>query len=262
MKIFSTHVSHWSEAAGAYLTDLDNSIYFNYNGEIDLCCGASSQQTAIGDAQTSAYKTMTNQAQQVFGNSSQVFTDLTNSFAPTVAAGPDQEGFSPTEKAALNSQAITSTGQAYKNAKSAVGNAQAGLNGGNAQTSGGSTVGTDVGLAENAGNQTSSELNQITQADYAAGKANYDTAAKGLEGATGVFDPVAGMDNAATSGGNSAAKTANDISTQNNSWVGAVTGALGQIGGAAVSGFTGGLGKSKAAPAASGGSGGSYDSGD
>src|ERR1035437_4741344 len=161
---------------------------FLYDGPIDYLCGATPEMKATGAAQTAGYTTLTQQAATEFGQASGVFNDLQKSFAPIVAAGPNQEGFSPTEKLAMNSQAITNTGNAYKNAKAAVGNANSAVGGGNTgDTSGGATVGENLSLAENAGNQTASELNQITQQDYATGRQNYFNAAQGLAGAPGVF---------------------------------------------------------------------------
>jgi cell division septum initiation protein DivIVA len=43
-------------------------------------CGPTSGQTAVGNQQTTLLQNMTNQAQQVFGNSSQVFNDLVSAF--------------------------------------------------------------------------------------------------------------------------------------------------------------------------------------
>jgi hypothetical protein len=183
--------------------------------------------------QATAYDTMTQQASQVFGDSSQVFKDLTSTFAPTIAAGPNQEGFSAAEKANLDSQAITQTGQAYKNAKYAVGEAQAAQGGGNTGLTTGANIGVDLGVANSAAEQTANELGQITEADYQTGRQNYDTATKGLTESPGVFQTSTGASDAATKGGAAAADTANQIAASNNSWVQSVTGALGSVAGAA-----------------------------
>ena len=76
-------------------------------------CGASDQQKQIGQEQQSQFQAMVSQAQQVFGNSSSVFNDLVSAMQPVVAAGANQEGFSPAEKSNLDSQAITQTGQNF-----------------------------------------------------------------------------------------------------------------------------------------------------
>ena len=117
-----------------------------------------------------SYTQMTQQAQEVFGNSSQVFNQLLSTFAPIVAAGPSQQGFSQQELANLNSQAITGVGQNYKNAKEAVGEAEAAQGGGNLALPSGAEVGTDLSLASSAANQTSAEESQITAANYQTGR--------------------------------------------------------------------------------------------
>lgn len=199
-------------------------------------CGATGAQNAIEGQQQSFYGTMINQAQQVFGNSSQVFNNLMSTFQPIVAAGPNQQGFSATELSALNSQAITNVGQGYNNAKEAVGNSLAAQGGGTAVLPGGAGIGVQDSLAENAANQTSSELNQITQANYSTGRQNYLNAVQGEMAAPGVFGTAANFAGEATGSGTAAANTANQIATQQNSWVQAVTGALGGIAGAATTG--------------------------
>lgn len=215
-----------------------------WDGPVALCCGASQGQKDIGNQQSAAYQQMNQQASQVFGDSSKVFGDLMSTFAPTLAAGPNQEGFSQAEKSALQSSAITQTGQAYRNAKQAAGEAMAAQGGGNVgDVTGGSNAAINLGIAENAANQTSSELNQIDQADYAVGRQNYAEAASGLAGSTNSFNPATSMSGAATNSGEAAANTQNQIATQNNSWVSAVTGALGGIAGTALTGGMSNLGK-------------------
>lgn len=179
---------------------------------------------------------MIDQSKSVFGDSSQVFKDLTSSFAPTVAAGPNQEGFSAPEKAALTSQAITETGQAYRNASQAVKEADAAVGSGNEYLPGGADITRNVEVANAGAAQTASELNQIEQADYATGRENYARAVTGLESAPNVFNPATSAGSAATASGEAAANTANQIAQENNSWVSAVSGMLGGIAGGVISG--------------------------
>ena len=150
-------------------------------------CGASQEQKDIGQQQTAFMQQMMGQAQEIFGNSSSVFKDLVNTYAPTVAAGPNQKGFSLPEEAALKSQAITQTGEAYKHASQAVKQANAAVGGGNDALPGGADIGRNIDVANAGAAQTSSELNQIDQANYATGRQNYDFATTGLANAPNVF---------------------------------------------------------------------------
>ena len=235
MKIHTKVIYEWSEASKQYVKVLDD--WYSYLGAVELACGASQQQQNIGQQQSNFYNQMTAQATQVFGNSSQVFSSLMNTFSPIVAAGPSQQGFSPQELSNLNSQAITQTGQAYQHDKAAVGNAEAATGGGNVALPSGAQIGTNLGLAESAANQTSGELSQITQANYATGRQNYENAVTGMEQAPNVFGAATNAASAATGAGEAASNTANQIAQENNSWVNATIGALGSVAGAAAEGY-------------------------
>ena len=242
MKVYTRLTGRWNDLRNEYET-LEE-LHFEYEGPVVQLCGATPQQTSAQEQQASFATQVQQQASQVFGSDSSVFSDLMSTFAPTIAAGPNQEGFSAGEKSNLDSSAITETGQAYKNAKEAVGEAESAQGGGN--TSGvtsGANVGTDLSVANSAAAQTSGELNQIDEADYQTGRANYDAATSGLLNATNSFNSATSSDNAETSAGTASANTANQIASENNSWVQSVTGALGGIAGAVTTGGMSNLGK-------------------
>jgi hypothetical protein len=209
---------------------------FEYNGPVAFCCGATSAQKQQASTTSSAYQTAINNAQSVFGASSSVFQTLKNTFAPIVAAGPSQNGFSGQTLSNLNSSAITQTGQEAKNEKAAVGNAEATVGGGTSVLPSGGQVGSDLSIAENAGNQTSSELSNIQLANEKQGNENYNNATKGLEAATGVYSPATGATEAATSSGNTAGNAANSVAQANQSTWQLAAGALGGVAGAALGG--------------------------
>lgn len=231
----------WEWDGSQYVQTSEES--YEHDGPVALCCGAAQGQKDIANQQTSAYKTMLNQAQQEFGGASGVFSDLMKTFEPVVAAGPDQEGFSQAEKSALQSSAITNAGNAYRNAKQAVGDTMAAQGGGNVgDVTGGYKTGINLSVAESAAKQTADSLNEIDQADYATGRQNYKEAVAGMESAPGVFGTANSAENVATGGGEAAANTENQIAQQDNSWVGAVTGALGNVAGIATGGIIKNLG--------------------
>lgn len=229
MKVYTRIVMQWD--GNRYVTTESES--FDYVGPVSLLCGATSAQNNLANEQSSFFSNAIQQSQQIFGKDSTIFNSLMKTFAPTVAAGPSQEGFSAAEKSNLQSQAITETGQAYKNAKAAVGNAEAAQGGGMSVLPGGARVGADINLATSAANQTANELGQINQADYDQGHKNYDEAVSGMMNAGNVFNSSTSAEEGATGAGNSAASTANQVAQENQSWVQSVTGALGGIAGAA-----------------------------
>lgn len=199
-------------------------------------CGASTEQKQIEQKQSGLLDQMMNQSQEVFGDSSAIFKDLQSAFSPIVAAGPNQKGFSLPEESALKSGAITNTGQAYRNASQAVREANAAVGGGNEYLPGGAEIARNIEVANEGAARTADALNTIDVQNYETGRENYFQAAKGLAGAPDVFNPATKAGNAATGAGSAAAETANQIAQENNSWVSAVTGALGGIAGGAVSG--------------------------
>jgi hypothetical protein len=204
---------------------------------------------------------MAGQATAVFGASSAVYTALSNAYSPIVAAGPSQQGFSAQEASNLNSEAITQTGTEYKNEKEALGNAQAAQGGGNVALPSGTTTAADEQLAANAGNQTASELSQITQKNYDQGNANYNAAVAGEANLPNVYDAANSAGTAAVGASQNAGTQQNAVSQQNNSWMSLVGGALGDVAGVAsaglqasgssgVSGIVGGMGNGNASQSA------------
>lgn len=241
IKIYTKLEYHWDDGMGRYV--LDNSEHYEYNGIIAEMCGATSQQKQVEASQQSFMTQAQQQASEVFGASSQVFNGLMATFAPTVAAGPNQQGFSAAENANLKSQAITNTGQSYKNAKQALGENSAASGGGNTALPSGVAAAEGQNLAIAGANQTASELGQITEANYSTGRQNYQNAVQGELSATNVYNAAEGALSGANASGEAAATSANNVATADNSWVQGVTGALGAIGGAVATGGMGNLGK-------------------
>lgn len=217
---------------------------YDYSGPVALCCGASDEQHQVFTEQNDLMKNLSSQMQTIFGNSSSVFKDLMSAYSPIVAAGVGQQGYTLPEQAALKSQAIEDTGNAYEHARRAVGEHQAAQGGGTLALPGGASNAADIELANSAAAQTSGALTKINENNYEQGRENFFNAAKGIAGATDVFNPATSAGNAATEAGSSASTTANEISQASNSWVSAVGGALGGITSSLVA-PGGWLGKSK-----------------
>jgi hypothetical protein len=234
MKIYTKVFGQWCEQSKRYVVLGEES--YEYAGQIDKLCGASSGQKTIASNETDLFKQIKEQGSAIFGNASNVFKDLMGTFAPTVAAGPNQMGFSAPELANLNSSAITNTGVATRNALQASKEASAAVGGGNMALPSGADIGRSLSVANAGAAETSKELSDINAKNYEVGRENYYKAAEGLAGATNVFNPSTSASNAATTAGEAAANTENQIASANNSWQGAVAGALGGIAGNVVSG--------------------------
>lgn len=235
MRIYTEVRYTWN--GSAYVKDYEN--YYEYQGPLDKLCGPSADQQSILSTQMQLTQQAQAQSQQVFGASSTAFNDLMGAFTPILKAGPNQQGFSAQELSNLNSQAVTQGGVAARNATAAVGNAEAAAGGGNMPLPSGAQVGTQTAIAESAAENTANQESQITEANYAQGRQNFNTAAGAIEGAPGVFGAGTNALGTASNVAGSAASNANTINQQDTAWQTAAIGALGSVAGAAT---TGGLG--------------------
>jgi hypothetical protein len=181
-------------------------------------CGASSSEKQISQQQQDNLNTMSNEASQAFGQSSQVFQQLSSAFSPVLAAGPGQSGFTPAELANLKSQAITNTGVATRNAQQAAGERGAAQGGGTTILPSGAQMGQNAAIAEAGAQQTAGELSNINLQNAQLGQQNWMNAAGVLSGATNTFNASTGLANAATGAGSAAFSSANSINQQNQQW--------------------------------------------
>jgi hypothetical protein len=195
--------------------------------------GAPEGQQQLALAQSNYYTTLTNESTQEFDQAQAISTELTNTFGPIFAAGPNQEGFNAAEVNNLNSAAATDTGQAYQAVAQAEGTQEAGEGGGNEFVPQGANrqLNTEVATAE--AQQLSTEQNQIVQENYAVGLQNFDTAAQGMETALNPYSASTGAAQVADSGGAAAGQTWSAIASEDNSWMSVLSAGLTAAGTAA-----------------------------
>ena len=186
---------------------------YDYDGPVELACGATGGQKEIASSQQSFMNQLNADFAQNFGAQSDIYKNLTQSLTPMLEAGPNQQGFSPEERAALNTSAINTTGANYRNAAQAVGGQLAGR-GDDSGIESGVDQQIKGNLAGQAAGQLSTEQNQITQADYAQGRQNFFGAEAGLGGVASGLNPT-GLAGQATSAGDAAATSANNIAAAN-----------------------------------------------
>jgi hypothetical protein len=194
-------------------------------------CGPTSAQTSALNQQTSLQATLQQEAETTYGEDQGILSQLKATYEPIVAAGPNQEGYSPEELAALNTQSTEGTAQNYAEASRAVGESQAAQGGGNAP---GITSGVNAQqneqLAASAAQEQSKEQTGITTADYQQGYKEFQDATGALLGTSGQLNPLgySGQDQTAITG---ESNEANTLAAQQSSWVAPVLGAAGAIGG-------------------------------
>lgn len=196
-------------------------------------CGATGAQTELQGDQLAAYTQAMQMTQEEYGDQQAIYGPMSAQFKSILAKGPNQEGFSAGETEDLNAQAEEGTAENYKGAAKAVGESEAAEGGGNIAMPTGAQEEEKANIATAAAGQESSEENQIKQADYNQGEQEWQQAAGGLETIAAGENPE-GYENAATGAGSAAGTTANQIASENNSWISAITGAAGAIGSAAV----------------------------
>lgn len=198
-------------------------------------CGASGDQKSIAASQKQNFEDFANESQQIFGNSSQIFKDITSNFEPVLAAGPDQNGLSVPELAALKSQAVTNAGNAYRNAARATGERIAASGGGNAVLPSGQSDALMRDVAIAGAGKTADALTNIDIQNKEIGRQNWMNAAGVLAGSLNVFNPSINSNSSTTGSGSAAMSGANTVQQANRQWVGDVTGILGDVAGVASS---------------------------
>lgn len=190
-------------------------------------CGSTAAQNASQQQSAALQNAMLQNYQTEFGEASSIFSELSQSLSPIVEAGPNQQGFSASELAAMNTQAIQQAGSTYSNEMQAANESAAAKGGGTQLTPSGaaSQVQESIGLGSE--NQEATALNQITQENYKQGTQNYENAVGALSGVGNVFSSATSAGSAAAGAGQVAGSEANAIEQADNSWMGLVGGVLG-----------------------------------
>lgn len=187
-------------------------------------CGPSSQEKQQ-QAQTESYEnTLLANYNSRFATQTNVLNGINSQLQSVVSAGPDQQGFSPQELAAYNTQAINSAGAANRNAQQ-----QAAL-GPAAQTSSGLQSGIQsairAGIGSSVANQLSGAQLGITVANGQQGRTNYQNA---LQGEMGVAEGEAPNASAALTAGQSNFNQANTIQNEVGQEVSGIAGTVGGL---------------------------------
>jgi hypothetical protein len=196
---------------------------------------ASDSQNQIGDEQSAFYKDLLSQDQTTFGEFQSILPQITGAYAPILAAGPNQNGFSAGETNDLNTQATEGVSTNYRNASQALNETEAARGGGDTYLPSGVNSTENESLLSSAAQQQSNEQLQIKQAGYAQGAQNFQNATAALTNEQSILNPQ-GAASTATSGGTAASNTAAAISSENNSWEAPLIGAAGAVGSAALTG--------------------------
>jgi hypothetical protein len=199
-------------------------------------CGPSNQEQQIAGSEQQFMKTLQANYSTNFAEQQQVLNHLNGVLAPILQAGPNQTGFSPSERAALNTQAIDTTGAASANAQRAIGNETAGRSDSGNVGEAGNVAALKASAASAGAGQLSNEELGITEADYATGRSNFNSAVGAEEGVAGQFNPV-GSAGAANAANQSAFGEASKITQEQNQMASDIAGGITSLAGGAMGGF-------------------------
>jgi hypothetical protein len=176
----------------------------DYDGPVDLCCGPTTQEKQLQASSANFASMLQSNYGTLFGEQQDVLSSINKSLSPTLAAGPNQQGFSGPELAAIQTQAIDNAGAANTAAQQAARNYGAGEGGGGTS---GVTSGIQKQIQSAIGSSSANALagqeNQITQANYAQGNANYWRAAGGMQALAGEYSPNGASSGAISENNNS-----------------------------------------------------------
>jgi NADH dehydrogenase/NADH:ubiquinone oxidoreductase subunit G len=200
-----------------------------------MCGGASNTQNELQDEQAQFYATQIQAYNNAYANYTQLQNTLTQQFAPVLAAGPGQAGYTAPELTALQTEAKQGTATNFNQAEQAANAAINARGGGNDTTNitSGSAQELEGSIASTAAATESAEELGITQSDYVLGHQNYENAVAGTEEVASGWNPNS-FAGSTVSAGNSADAEANAVAEENNSVWSNVLGALGGVAGAAV----------------------------
>jgi hypothetical protein len=191
----------------------------------------------LQNAQTAAYQQETDNMTQLFSQDKALNDEIQGVYGPIFQAGPSQLGFSTGELQNLNTTAQEGVASSFESANQAMKENVESAGGGTVQLPSGVLTKAEEGITTAGAAQASGEENQIQQADYAAGNANFNAASNALMGVGNVYNNSIAQGGVANQGGSAASTTANQIAQENEAPFASVMGALGSVAGAATSGF-------------------------
>jgi hypothetical protein len=205
-----------------------------------MCFGGPSQaEKNLQKEQAAFTATLMADYQTTFAEQQAILQNLNSVLAPIVAAGPNQQGFSAPELSALNTQAIESNARGVNQTEQAAAARENAAGGGTSFLPSGVNAQINAEIGSAAESNLSNEQLGITQANYAQGRQNWQTALAGEAGVASQTNPL-GYAGQSTSSNQTAFNEANTINQQSNAEFGNILGAITGIASVAAAPFTGG----------------------
>jgi hypothetical protein len=199
--------------------------------------GPSQSEINAANQESSLATSLGNAFNQTFGEQQGLLNQISQQLTPIANLGPNQQGYSPQELAAMNTQAIDTTGAAARNAQQSAATTLAGEGGGG--TSGlvsGVQQQIQGSIASQAANELAGQQNKITQQNYEVGRQNFWNAQAGERSLAQAYNPE-------SFGGLASSATGQAFNEQNQvqQEKGSVLGDIGKLVGTVLPMFAGGL---------------------
>lgn len=181
-------------------------LSLRYIGDVWKNCGPTAGQKSALETDQAFSKTLGSSYNEVFSENQDLMKGLTTGLSGIIQAGPSQQGFTPQQLAAENSQAINAGAASNQKIQQEIG-----LNGAKGSANPGVESGVEQAERSAAATSVDQNLNNteanITQKNYDTGRQNYWSAVGAQEAAPGAFEnPATSVANAAT-GSNSVSDT-------------------------------------------------------
>jgi hypothetical protein len=196
-------------------------------------CGPSSAQQSLASGQSNFFNTLKSSYAQNFGAQSAILSNLNSALEPIIQGGPNQQGFSAGENAALTGAAINNAATANRNAQVVAGSNV----GGNTGVTTGGQKQLQAQIATGVGTNLASNENQINLANYQQGRQNFFGAEGALSGVASQYSPTSYAGATNTAGGE-AAQDLSSINQEQNQVFADIGGLAGGLGGIALNNYT------------------------
>jgi hypothetical protein len=230
-----------------WIPELEES--YLYSGPLDLCLGgATSGEKGIAVDEETFLQNMQDEQQTQFQNEQTAQNQVQQAWAPIVAGGAYQYGFSTAEDQQLQGNIENAGAQATENTENAAQLRQQQATGGAGGGPAGGQAALDAQIAATGAQSTATNLGQEKEQGYSAGRQLFEQGTGAEEAVAGLSSPTSYANSANTAASTAmSGQEALDAANANSllsKVVGGVVGAIPGIGGSVAEGMSGGGGAS------------------
>lgn len=189
-------------------------------------CQTAGQKSALSSDQAFGSEMRANYGTD-FSESQGIFNTLNSGLEATIAKGPGQQGFTPQELAAQNSQAVENAAASNKNINASI-RQRGAMSGAAPGVESGATEGAIANSEAKVENNLSNEEAGITEKNYDIGREQYNSAITGeMKLPSATMDPVNQAAGEVNEADTTTGKQADENAASSNSWMGLVGGLAG-----------------------------------